>query len=172
MDHHRIPREEDRPVGWWRRVLAPRRADTDNAAPGRRPELVRFAELLQAFVDLARERADLVLRGSALPPPLGFAVRLQPAPTSAGGELCLWLDGGRLTTWGRAGHPAARGSGERSLRLDLNGAFRWEALIFPDAERLACTMLRWMEDRIAGVARVEDPVGAAGELVNPEWGQR
>lgn len=156
MEYQRHPREEDRPARRWRRILSPRAAAGGDAAPGRRPELERFAELLEAFVDLARERADLVLRGSALPPPLGFAVRLQPAPTSAGGELCLWLDGGRLTTWGRAGHPAARGSGERSLRLDLSAAFRFETLIFPDAERLAYTMLRWMENRIAGTEQVED----------------
>ncbi len=148
MDKQETSREEHRSVRrWWSGVLPPRMAPGEPVV--RRPELQRFAELLQAFVDLARERRDLILRGSAQPPPLGFAVRWQPEPTSAGGELCLWPSGGRLTTWSRAGHPMPRGSGEHSLLLDLAAAYRWETLVFPDAERLAHTLLRWMEDHVA-----------------------
>ncbi len=143
---------------WRAGALEPLRVQPTWTAPAR-PELQRLAELLEAFVDLARERVDLAVRGAAGPPAPGFAVRWQPEPTSAGGELVVGPDGGRLTTWSGAGARAPRGSGERSLRLDLGVGFRWETLIFPDAERLAYALLRWLEARVAWAGRDASSAG-------------
>ncbi len=111
-------------------------------------ELQRFRELFQAFSDLVLERNDIQLRGSAAPPPLGFAVRLQPEPTSAGVELALSVDGGRLAKWPAEGQGNGHPPADRHMRLDLRTTFLWEGLAFPYAEQLAHTMLRWMEDQI------------------------
>ena len=158
------PRSDRRQRGW--RTLEvvrlfPRQESRPSAA---RPDIERFAGLLAAFVDLGRERHDLYLRGSAAPPPLGFAVRLQPHPASAGGELFLWVDGGRLTTWSRAGEAPRAATRVRPVRLDLTVAFRWEGLVFTDAERLAYTLLRWMEDQVTGGGGARTPP-SAGEAV-------
>ncbi len=149
-----------RTLGGWARVASA----TDGArayAPGATPELHRFKELWLAFADLARERHDLHVRGAAALPPQGFAVRLQPRPTSGGGELCLWLDGGRLTTWSAEEDGCAAAGDDRSVHLELSVAFGWEGLLFADAERLAYTLLRWMEDQIAGDGAGASPAEAS-----------
>ena len=110
-------------------------------------ELQRFTELLQAFGDLTRERMDIQLRGSAAPP-LGFAVRLQPGPTSAGVEVSLTPNGGRLSKWPAEGQRHWQASRDRRVQLDLRTTFLWEGLAFPFAEPLARTVLQWMEDQL------------------------
>ncbi len=140
----------DQPATGWVAAARPR-GFVEHAVSALKPsaELQRFSELLSAFADLARERGDLRVRGSAFPP-LGFAVRMQPEPTSAGGELCLWPAGGRLSTWSEGGQ-TLRGTGERSVHMDLTAGFRWEGLVFPDAERLAYTLLQWMQHGLVQV---------------------
>ncbi len=113
-------------------------------------ELERFTQLHGTFSELTAHRRDLQLRGSPAPPPLGFALRLQPSPTSAGVELSLWLDGGLLSVWSAAVGPGRSGAvAERFLRLDLAAGFRWETLLFPRAQELARTLLQWMDDQLA-----------------------
>lgn len=124
-------------------------------------ELHRFAELLQSFDDLARERQDIQVRGSVGLPPLGFAIRLQPSPTSAGVELSLWLDGGRLSRWPADGAAHRAPFADRHVRLDLRSTFQWESLAFPLAEQLARTMLQWMEDQIGVGIPTPVPVSPA-----------
>lgn len=159
MDQPPDPRK-DRPAHGWRGAPRPRGlVEHATSALQPTPELLRFSALFDAFRDLAREREDVQVRGSAFPP-LGFAVRLQPRPTSAGGELSLWPAAGRFLTWSRAGDPALERNGAQSLHIDLSSSFRWEMLVFTDAEHLAGTLLRWMEDRITA----ED---AAGERDEP-----
>ncbi len=118
-------------------------------------ELRRFAELLQAFAELAASRDDVQVRGCAEPPPAGFAARLQPEPTSPGGELFLWLDGGRLSTWSGDGQHPLNGHDDRLLQLDLRAGYGWETLVFPDAEQLARTLFRFMQREIDGAGRRE-----------------
>ncbi len=124
--------------------------ETRDSPAGRPGDLKHFGELLQAFDELAGEREDVQLRGSAEPPPLGFAVRLQPAPTSAGVELSLWTDGARLTTWSGEGHHPLRGHDDRYVHLDLSEGFRWAAQEYGDARQLAQALLAWMQREIAG----------------------
>ncbi len=112
-------------------------------------ELGRFAELLEAFEELAEDREDVQLRGSASPPPMGFAVRLQPEPTSPGVELCLWRDGGKLSTWSSDGAHPLQGHDDRYVHLDLSAGFRWGAESYADARQLAVVLLRWIEREIA-----------------------
>ncbi len=116
-------------------------------------ELERFAELLRAFEELAAGSPDLQLRGSASPPPLGFALRLQPEPTSAGAELCLWMDGGKLSTWSDDGHHPLRGHEDRYVHLDLDAGFVLGAEDYGDARELAGALLGWMQREIAGAQR-------------------
>lgn len=113
-------------------------------------ELGHFAQLLQAFHDLAGTRSDINLRGSASPPPLGFAVRLQPGPRSRGVELTLRLSEAHLSRWSDDGDGdhQDRDNGDRVLRLDLAQGFRWACVDFPDAATLAAALLRRMEDEV------------------------
>lgn len=115
-------------------------------------ELQRFSELLDALADLAGQRTDLQLRGSALEP-LGFAARLQPQPASSGVELLLSLSGARLSVWTGDGRGDEHRAAEQALHLDLSTGFRWESLVFPDAGTLAHTLLKWMEDEVTGDGR-------------------
>lgn len=112
-------------------------------------EMQRFCQLLQAFVHLAVERSDLQLRGSASPPPLGFAVRLQPEPWSSGVELSLFLNEVRLCSWGHDGGYAPDRVRQRRVSLSLRTGFLWECLLFPDADQLARALLRRMEDELS-----------------------
>ena len=116
-------------------------------------ELTRFAELHDAFAELGEGRADLQLRGLAAPPPLGFAVRLQPEPTSAGVELSLWLDGGKLSTWSGDGHPPLAGHDDQYVHLDLSAGYLWGSERYADAGQLAAVVVGWMEREIAQAPR-------------------
>ena len=124
--------------------------ETPRSPPGQEGDLEHFAELLRAFAQLAGERCDVQLRGSAEPPPSGFAVRLQPEPTSAGVELSLWTDGARLSTWSDDGHHPLRGHEDRYVHLDLRDGFRWAAEEYRGARQLAEALLEWMVREIAG----------------------
>ncbi len=120
---------------------------------GREQELQRFAQLMQAFEEIARQRRDIQVRGEPAPPPLGFAVRLQPGPLSAGVELSLSLDGGKLTKWRREGDGDGLLSAERHVGLDLRTAFQWETLVFPAPRLLAGALLQWMVDQLLAQPR-------------------
>jgi hypothetical protein len=115
---------------------------------GREQELQRFTELMWAFEEIARHRRDIHVRGDAVPPPLGFAVRLQPGPMSAGVELSLSLDGGKLTKWPRAGDQYEQSPADRHVTFDLRTGFQWETLVFPAAPPLARALLQWMVDQL------------------------
>jgi hypothetical protein len=107
----------------------------------------RFAELVAALAEAAADRPDVTLRGSAAPPPAGFAVRLQPHPLSSGTELLLWPEGARISRWAPDGRSDGRPARELNLRLETG--FRWEYLVFPDAATLAVALLQRLENELA-----------------------
>jgi hypothetical protein len=105
-------------------------------------EVVRLSQLLGAFAEIAASRGDVQLRGSAEPPPLGYAVRVQPEPTSPGVELVFSLDGAKLCSWSSDGRVNGSDSADRGLEIDLRDGFRWECLLFPDAQTMALALLQ------------------------------